>query len=116
MPAARPPLITVRSPSTDCYGSKFTATATASTHDHGSVIHFLRQRCRSVTVNNVHPAVLRRHGAVQAVQPADERFQPPPPPLNRVSDNGAMSIRQNADGGASIACTIAERMTVAWVT
>lgn len=38
-----------------------------------------------------------------AMQPAQVRFQRPPVPLKRVTDNGAMSMRQNAAGAAPIA-------------
>jgi hypothetical protein len=51
-----------------------------------------------------------------AVQPEDTRFQRLPPPLKRVIDNGAMSMRQNEFGFASIAWTMVARMILECVT
>ena len=50
------------------------------------------------------------------MQPVAARFQRPWEPLKRVTDRGVMSMRQNDDGGAPMARTIAARMIVGWVT
>jgi hypothetical protein len=68
------------------------------------------------SVRRKHPSAHTCHVAFGTMQPDDVRFHRLLSPLKRVTDSGAMSMRQNDCGGAPIACTMAARMMAECVT